>query len=663
MNVAGQNPTLDSLCINTIRGLSIDAVQKANSGHPGLPLGAAPMAYALWSRHLKHSPKNPKWFDRDRFVLSAGHGSMLLYSLVHLTGYPLGLEDLKQFRQLHSKTPGHPENTETVGVEMATGPLGQGLAHAVGMAIAEKFLANRYNRQGATVIDHHTYAIVSDGDLMEGISSEAGSLAGHLKLGKLIFLYDDNGISIDGSTTLAFTEDVALRFEAFGWHIQRVDGMDVDAVDAAITAAKAVSDKPSMILCKTVIGFGSPNKAGSQKVHGSPLGPDELKLTKEALGIPLEPAFYVPDEVNAWRSSSVEAGVLGESAWAEQLVALKENDPQAHAELLKAISGEWGEDWLNAIPVLEKTAATRKLGEEVFNAIAAHIPTLLGGSADLAESTFTHVHGGGSFQDATPAGRNLNFGVREHAMAAACNGIQLHGGATAIASSFLMFTDYCRPSIRLAALMHCPSLFVFTHDSVGLGEDGPTHQPIEHLASLRAIPNLNTFRPCDGYETAAAYKVALQSKETPTMIVLSRQALPPVSEKYNLGHPSEKGGYIVREASNEAKVALVASGSEVQLALRAADVLEARGVATRVVSLPSWFLFEKQSAEYRESVLSKSIQTVSVEAATSFGWARYAQAFVAIDRFGLSAPADQIFAELGFTPENVANVAESLLNS
>lgn len=654
------DPALDTQCINTIRGLSMDAVQKANSGHPGLPLGAAPMAYALWQNHLKHNPKNPKWWDRDRFILSAGHGSMLIYSLLHLTGYDLTVDDLKLFRQPHSRTPGHPENTLTAGVEMATGPLGQGFAHGVGMAIAEKHLAAKYNREGHNVVDHFTYAIVSDGDLMEGISSEAGSLAGHLGLGKLIYLYDDNGISIDGSTALAFTEDVEMRFKAFGWHVQKIDGMNPQAVSAAIEWAQQVTDKPSLIMCKTIIGFGSPNKAGSQKSHGSPLGPDEVKLTKEALGIPLDPDFFVSDSVSQ-KMNAHEAGEKAELAWKAKFEAYKTAYPELAAEFAAAMEGELPKDWTNHLPSFTDAIATRKNGEKVLNELSKVVPTLLGGSADLAESNFTHIHGTEGFQSATPTGRNINYGVREHAMAAAANGMQLHGGVRPVAASFLQFTDYCRPSIRLAALMECPTIFVFTHDSIGLGEDGPTHQPVEHFAALRAIPNLNTIRPCDGNETAAAYKVALESKSTPTLLALSRQNLPVVSPSEVASHPLEKGGYVLVESSSAAKVILVGTGSEVALCVEAAKTLEAEGVPTRVVSLPSWYLFEKQSSDYKKQVFPEGIPVLSVEAGSTFGWAKYADAHVGIDQFGVSGPAAALFKEFGFTTENVAAKAKELL--
>lgn len=655
------DPVLTEKCINTIRGLSIDGVQKANSGHPGLPLGAAPMAFTLWNRYLKHSPKHPKWFDRDRFILSAGHGSMLIYSLLHLTGYDLTIEDLKQFRQPHSRTPGHPENTLTAGVEMATGPLGQGFAHGVGMAIAEAHLAAKYNRPGHDIINHYTYAIVSDGDLMEGISSEAGSMAGHLGLGKLIYLYDDNMISIDGSTKLAFTEDVEQRFQAFGWHVTEVDGHEADAVAEGIEEARQVTDRPSLIMVKTTIGYGSPNKAGSAKAHGSPLGPDEVKLTKEALGIPLEPDFYVPSDV----ALALDATVTGEvrvADWEARFLAYQAEYPAEAAELQHIIDGTLPAGWEDALPSFTDAMATRKNGEAVLAALGKVIPSLLGGSADLAESTFTHIHGETPFQKNNLTGRNFCFGVREHAMAAASNGMQLHG-LKAISSSFLQFTDYCRPSIRLAALMECPSLFVFTHDSIGLGEDGPTHQPVEHLAAMRAIPNLNTFRPADGNETSAGYKVAVESQHTPTLLVLSRQNLPAVTPADVKNHPAEKGAYVLSEASGEAKLVLIGTGSEVQLCLGAQKELEAAGIPTRVVSMPSHFLFERQEGSYKREVLPKGVKTVSVEAGTSFGWAKYSDAQVSIDTFGVSGPAPALFEEFGFTVKNVVKVSQELLNA
>lgn len=645
--------------INTIRGLSLDGVEAAKSGHAGLPLGCAAIAYALWSKHLKFDPKDPKWIDRDRFILSAGHGSMLLYSLLHLTGYDLPLEELKNFRQLHSKTPGHPENVATVGVEMATGPLGQGVAHSVGFAIAERFLAATYNKPGHTVIDHHTYSICSDGDMMEGVSGEAASLAGHLGLGKLIWLYDDNGITIDGTTDLAFTESVEARFKAYNWHVLRVaDGENVEEVDAAITAAKAETDKPTLIICKTIIGYGSPKLQGTNKAHSNPFGPDELKATKEALGIPLDP-FHIDADVKASYESF--AATEGHADWNKALDAYTAAFPAEAATLKGALSGEYGAEWLDALPKVADKVATRKASETVINAIASKLPTLIGGSADLTESNLTHQKGFEDFQKATPAGKNINFGIREFAMMAAVNGITLHGATRGYGATFLVFSDYCRPALRLAALMETPSIFVFTHDSIGVGEDGPTHEPVEQITSLRAIPNLNVIRPADGYETASAWKQALESVHTPTLLALSRQALPALTPDDVKNHPAEKGAYVLQEASAEAKVILIGTGSEVQHCVKARETLEAEGIPTRVVSMPSWFSFALQSKEYQDSVLPKGTPKVSAEAGSTIAWPRYSDAQVGIDRFGLSAPGDLVMKEFGITAEAVVEKAKGLL--
>ena len=652
----------DELAINTIRGLSLDGVEKAKSGHAGLPLGAAPMAHVLWTRHLKFDAKNPKWIDRDRFILSAGHGSMLIYSLLYLAGYGLELEDLKQFRQLNSRTPGHPENTHTVGVEMATGPLGQGVAHSVGMAIAERYLAAKYNRDGHTVIDHYTYAICSDGDLMEGVSNEAASLAGHLELGKLIWLYDDNGITIDGKTDISFTENVGIRFEGLGWQVLRIDGMDIEAVDAAITAAKA-DPRPTLIAAKTIIGFGSPKLAGTNKAHSNPFGTDELKATKAALSLPVDESFYVAPEAAELYANVAAAGAVKHTDWQAALAAYGEAFPAEAAELITAISGEAPDGWLDSLPVIGDKVATRKASETVINAISSAWPTLLGGSADLAESNLTTQKGHGEFQAYSPTGKTISFGVREHAMAAAVNGITLHGATRGFGASFLIFSDYARPALRLSALMETPSIFVFTHDSVGVGEDGPTHEPIEQLTSLRAIPNFNLIRPADGNETAAAWKVALESTRTPTLLALSRQALPPVTPTDVKNHPLEKGAYILAEADGDLKVIIVATGSEVQHALAARETLQAEGIATRVVSFPSWLLFERQTPEYRASVLPKNVPTVSIEAGSTLAWPRYAHVTLGIDRFGLSAPGDLVMKELGMTPEAVVAAAKSLVGA
>ncbi len=654
---------LQTRCVNTIRGLALDAVETAKSGHAGLPLGMAPAAYALWSRHMRFDPKDPKWFNRDRFILSAGHGCMLQYALLHLTGYDLPLAELKRFRQLHSKTPGHPENIETPGVEMATGPLGQGVAHSVGFAIAERFLAATYNKPGQEIIDHHTYVICSDGDLMEGVSGEAASLAGHLKLGKLIWLYDDNGITIDGHTTITFTENVETRFRGYEWQVIRLeDGMDVEAVDCALNEAKAEQDRPTLIMCKTVIGYGSPKLAGTNKAHSNPFGADELKATKDALGIPLEPTFYIDPEVKREFESFGEKGSHAHAQWQESLKSYEGSNPSEGKQLRTAISGELGREWIEALPVCTEKIATRKASEAVIQELAAHLPTLIGGSADLAESNLTHQKDKGEFEPGSYAGRNINFGVREHAMIAAVNGITLHGGTRGYGASFFTFTDYCRPSLRLAALMECPAIYVFTHDSIGVGEDGPTHEPIEHLTMLRATPNFNVFRPADGNETAAGWKVALQSTHTPTLLALSRQGLPPITPDNVQNHPAEKGAYVLKEASGDPQLILIGTGSEVQHCVAAQQTLEQEGIKTRVVSMPSWLLFEQQPEAYKAQVLPKAVKTLSVEAGSTLAWPRYSDEQIGIDRFGLSAPGDQVMKEFGFTPEHVVEVARKLVS-
>ena len=649
--------------INTIRGLSLDAVEAAKSGHAGLPLGCAAIAYALWSKHLKFDPKDPKWIDRDRFILSAGHGSMLLYSLLHLTGYDLSLGDLKNFRQLHSKTPGHPENVLTPGVEMPTGPLGQGAATSVGFAIAEAFLAATYNQPGHTVIDHHTYALCSDGDMMEGVSGEAASFAGHLGLGKLIWFYDDNGISIDGSTDLAFTENVAARFRAYNWHVLNVaNGEDVEEVDRAIVEAKAETGKPTLIVCKTVIGYGSPKLAGTSKAHSNPFGPEELKATKEALGIPLEPTFNIDADVKAAYESFGAKGSEAHAKWKGAMHDYAGGFPENAKALRGAIAGEYGKDWLEKLPQVSDKVATRKAGETVLNAVAADLPTLIGGSADLTESTLTHQKGFVDFQKATPSGKNLEYGVREFAMVCAVNGITFHGATRGYGASFLVFSDYCRGAIRLAALGETPSIFVFTHDSVGVGEDGPTHEPIEQLTSLRAIPNLNVIRPADGYETAAAWKWAIQSHETPTLLALSRQALPALTPDDVRNHPLAKGAYVLHD-SPDAKVILIGTGSELQWCVKARETLEAEGIPARVVSMPSWWLFALQNQAYQDSVLPKGTPKVSCEAGSTIAWPRYSDAQVGIDRFGLSGPGDAVMKEFGITAEAVVEKAKGLLGA
>lgn len=649
--------------MNVVRGLAIDGVQAANSGHPGLPLGAAPMAVTLWRRHLKANPADPAWINRDRFILSAGHGSMLLYSLLHVAGYALPLEELKRFRQWGSLTPGHPENHLTPGVEMATGPLGQGLATAVGMAIAETHLAAQFNRPGHPVIDHFTYVICSDGDLMEGVAQEGCSLAGHLRLGKLIALYDDNQISIDGSTGLAFTDDTRAKFDALGWHTLRVeDGNDLDAIDAALRTARAETERPSLILVRTVIGFGSPNKAGSPKAHGAPLGPDEVRLTKAALGLPEDEAFYVSDDVRGAWAETAAAGAAAQTEWNQRFAAYREAFPAEAEALEAALRGDLPEGLLAALPTFSEPIATRNASLKTIQAIAAQVPYLLGGCADLAESVLTTIQSSPAYQPECRTGRNVMYGVREHGMAAAVNGLNLHGGTRAFGGTFLIFSDYCKPSLRLAALMGTPSVFVFSHDSIGVGEDGPTHQPIEQIAGLRAIPNFDLLRPADGNETAVCWAMALERQDGPTALILTRQALPVCTPVPSADHPAYRGGYVLAEADGgDPKVVLVVSGSEVGLALAARDVLQGEGIPVRVVNLVSWMRYEQQPAEYRNATLPWGIPTVSIEAASTFGWGRYADTCIGLDRFGASAPGGRLMQEFGFTPEAVADVVRARL--
>lgn len=650
---------LQTKAINTLRFLSADGVQKANSGHPGLPMGAAAMAFTIWTRHLRHSPRNPKWMGRDRFILSGGHGSMLLYSLLHLTGYDLSLEQLQNFRQWGSLTPGHPEYGLTPGVEVTTGPLGQGFANGVGMAIAASHLAATFNKPGHDLIDSYIYAIVTDGDLMEGVASEAASMAGHLSLGRLIYLYDDNKISIDGSTDLAFTEDRAKRFEAYGWHVQQVDdGNDVEAIDKAIKVAKT-DPRPSIILCRTIIGFGAPNRQGTSKAHGEPLGEDELNAAKENLGWEKEPRFFIPEDVLAFYRKAVDRGRELEADWKMRREAYTRLFPDLGAELLRRLSGNLPEDWDSALPTFPvdaKGMATRAASGKVINALAPKLPELIGGSADLAPSNNTKIDGVPAFQKDSFAGRNFHFGVREHAMGSVLNGMSIFGGVVPYGATFLVFADYMRAAVRLAALSHYPSIFIFTHDSVGLGEDGPTHQPVEHLTSLRLIPNLVVLRPSDANETAQAWKVAISRRDGPTVLALTRQNVPTLESPALV----EKGAYVLKDFGTPEMV-LMASGSEVSLALEAAQKLADEGRGVRVVSFPSWELFEQQDEAYRESVLPKSIQKrIAVEAGATLGWERYARSIVGIDHFGASAPAKVIFEKLGFTVENVVAKAKEL---
>jgi transketolase len=652
---------LQSRAINTLRFLSADGVQQANSGHPGLPMGAAAMAFTIWTRHLRHNPHNPHWMGRDRFLLSGGHGSMLLYSLLHLTGYDLALDELKNFRQWGSRTPGHPEYGLTPGVEMTTGPLGQGFATGVGMAIAATHLAATYSLE---LFDGYIYAIVTDGDLMEGISSEAASLAGHLQLGKLIYLYDDNHISIDGSTDLAFTENRAARFAAYNWHVQKVeDGNDVEAIDAAIQAAKS-DPRPSIIMCRTIIGFGSPKRQGTSKVHGEPLGDEELNAAKDNLGWPKEPRFYIPDDVAAFFFQAVVRGEKAEATWNQKFTEYQQVNPEKGAELERRLSGKLPKGWEKKLPVFPKGMATRAASGKVINALAATLPELMGGSADLAPSNNTKIDGVPDFQKDSPQGRNFHFGVREHAMAAALNGMALYGGVIPYGGTFLVFSDYNRPAIRIAALSHIPSIFVFTHDSIGLGEDGPTHQPVEHLAALRAIPNLTVIRPADANETAQAWRVALESRHGPTVLALTRQN---VSTFQPSNLPTvEKGAYVLAIFGKKTPdIILMASGSEVSLVYDAAKILHEKGHNICVVSFPSWELFEKQDQAYRESVLPKKVTArIVVEAGVGQGWERYVGAggrIISIERFGASAPYKVIYEKLGLTVENIVAQAKSIL--
>ncbi|HEX2077099.1 MAG TPA: transketolase [Longimicrobium sp.] len=668
--MASDAQTLDRLCIDTIRTLSMDAVQAANSGHPGTPMALAPLAYVIWTRHLKHNPADPGWADRDRFILSAGHASMLLYSMLYLTGYGLTLDDIRNFRQWDSPTPGHPEYGLTRGVETTTGPLGQGFANGVGMAMAEAHLAALYNRPGHEVVDHCVYAICSDGDLMEGVASEAASLAGHLRLRKLIYFWDDNRITIEGSTDLAFTEDVARRFEGYGWHTLTVeDGNDLEAIDAAIRAAKA-DPRPSMITVRTVIGYGSPNKAGSEKAHGEPLGEEEIRLTKQALGWPTQESFFVPDQALAHMRAAGERGAEMQRGWERRMEAYRQAHPDAAAALEQALSRTLPEGWDADLPSWskdDKPIATRAASGKALNAIAGKVPWLMGGSADLAGSNNTSIEGGGDFGPDNYAGRILHFGVREHAMGSLMNGMTLHGGVRVFGGTFLIFSEYMRPPIRLAALMEQPTIYVFTHDSVGLGEDGPTHQPIEQLASLRAIPGLIDLRPSDANETAEAWRFAMEHTEGPVFLSLTRQALPHL-DRETLAPASglRRGAYVLADAEGgDPEVILIATGSEVSLAVEARETLAAEGIRARVVSMPSWALFARQPKAYRDEVLPPAVRArVSVEAAHPMGWHRWVGGegeVVGISRFGASAPAKTVFQELGLSAENVAAKARQVL--
>ena len=662
---------VDSLAIASIRTLSIDAIEKANSGHPGLPMGAAPMAYTLWSRFMNHNPKNPNWFNRDRFVLSAGHGSALLYSMLHLSGYDLSLNDLKEFRQWGSKTPGHPEYGHTAGVEATTGPLGQGIAMAVGMAMAERHLAETYNKENYQIVDHYTYSLCGDGDLMEGVSAEAASLAGHLKLGRLVVLYDSNDISLDGDLNQSFSESVENRFKAYGWQYVRVeDGNDLNEIAKAIEEAKQDTERPTLIEVRTIIGYGSPNKSGKADAHGAPLGADEIKLTKEAYKWTFEEDFHVPQEVyDQFNKLIVENGQTKEKEWTELFNQYQNEFPELSKQFEAAIHNELPEGWSKDLPAYEvgKSLASRASSGEAINAIAKNLPTLFGGSADLAGSNKTLIKGAADFLPGSYEGRNIWFGVREFAMGAALNGMALHGGVKVFGGTFFVFSDYLRPAIRLAALMKLPVTYVFTHDSIAVGEDGPTHEPIEQLAALRAMPNLSIIRPADGNETAAAWKLAIESTDQPTALILTRQDLPTLEGTVDAAYEGvSKGAYVVSPANKEnADVLLLASGSEVNLAVEAQKALEGDGVSAAVISMPSWDRFEAQSKEYKESVIPKSVKKrLAIEMGSSLGWHRYAGDegdVLAIDQYGASAPAKKVLEEYGFTVENVVAKVKAML--
>ncbi len=672
MSTIELNPALDTLCITTIRTLAMDGVQKAKSGHPGMPMGAAPMAYVLWMRHLRFNPHQPQWKNRDRFVLSAGHGSMLLYSLLHLTGYDLSLDDLKKFRQFESKTPGHPEHGLSGGIETTTGPLGQGFANGVGMAMAQKYLAARYNKPGFPVIDYTVYAIVSDGDLMEGVSHEAASLAGHLQLGNLVYLYDDNGISIDGKTNISFGDDSAKRFEAYGWHVQIVaDGNDTTAIDEAITRARAVADKPSIICVRTHIGFGSPNKQDTSESHGSPLGADEIALTKKAYGWDPEIFFYIPDEALAHFRTAVGTGSTLEAEWKKLFAAYEAQFPELAVELQNIQRGHLGDAWKSALPKFTAengTLATREASGKVLEAIAPHLPSMIGGSADLTPSNNTRVKSYVDFQPGSFGGRYVRYGVREHGMGSIMNGIALTDGMIPYGGTFMIFSEYMRPAIRMAALMGIRPIYVFTHDSIGLGEDGPTHQPVEQLAALRTIPNITVLRPADSSETAEAWKTAIEHRTGPVVLALTRQKLPFIDRTvYAPAEQSVRGAYVLGETSPTPELILIGTGSELQYALGAYEALKQEGASVRLVSMPSWELFELQSTAYRESVFPASVKKrIAVEAGVAMGWSKYvgdAGEVICMTTFGLSAPYETLYEHFGFTVKNVLGRAKAMLGA
>lgn len=665
--MAVEAKTLEDLCINTIRTLSMDAVQKANSGHPGTAMALAPLAYLLWTRYMRYNPRNPRWLNRDRFVLSAGHACILQYSMLHLTGYDLSLDDLKNFRQWGSRTPGHPEYGHTPGIETTTGPLGQGFANGVGMAIAQRFQASRYNRPGHDIIDHYIYAIVSDGDVMEGVASEAASIAGFLKLGKLIYFYDDNHITIEGNTSLTFTEDVGKRFEAYGWHVQHVaDVNDLNALGSAIEAAQAATDQPSLIIVRSHIGYGSPHKQDSREAHGEPLGAEEVKLTKRNLGWPTEEPFYEPEEAVAYFRQAIERGARQEQEWQQRYNAYAAAYPELAAQWQDELKGKLPSGWDSDIPTFAAgtSLATRAASGQVLNAIASKLPNLIGGSADLAPSTSTYMKGLGDFGPESN-GRNMHFGIREHGMGSILNGMALYGGVIPFGATFLIFSDYMRPPIRLAALMGIKTLYVYTHDSIGLGEDGPTHQPVEQLAALRAIPGLTVIRPGDANETAEAWRVAIQRKG-PVALALTRQALPTL-DRTQMASASNlaKGAYVLSDSAQKPQLILIATGSELSPAVDAANKLRQEGIAVRVVSMPSWELFEEQGAEYKESVLPADVRArLAIEAASPMGWERYIGPngdTVTLNHFGASAPGKIVFQQFGFTVDNIVEKAKRLI--
>lgn len=664
----GNNRNLDELCVNTIRMLAVDAVEKANSGHPGMPLGAAPMAYVLWTKFMRFNPTNTKWPNRDRFILSAGHGSALLYSLLHLTGYDVSLDEVKNFRQWESITPGHPESTLTPGVEVTTGPLGQGISMGVGMALAERYQAARFNKPDLKIVDHHIYSIVSDGDLMEGISSEAASIAGHQKLGKIVYLYDDNHISIEGSTDITFTEDVIRRFEAYGWHVQRVtDGNDLQAIEKAIALARGETERPSIIAVRTHIGYGSP-KHDQASAHGEPLGQDAMKATRKFFGWPEDKQFYIPEEAGTHLRQAVERGQRFEADWREVWNAYRKRYPAEAEEFDREQRGELPKGWDSTMPKFDngKGVATRAASGKVMNALAKTLPNFLGGSADLAPSNKTILEGFGDAQPGDPAGRNLHFGVREHGMGAIVNGIATYDGLIPYCSTFLVFSDYMRASIRIAALSHARSIFIFTHDSVGVGEDGPTHQPIEHLAALRAMPNLTVIRPADANETVDAWRLAIEKKDGPVVMVLSRQTLPTIDRsKLKSSGSLAQGAYVLADSEKAPALMIIASGSEIQIALAAKEALDFKGVATRVVSMPSWELFDEQPESYRKMVLAPDVKArLAVEAGSTMGWYRFVGeggCVIGIDRFGASAPGPVAMEKFGISVQNVVDQALELI--